>query len=89
MAFTTGGRLPINIFNQTSFSSAELASLTCIGRVKLMQSERFVIIYQHPVDAERVITVETLFSDQARYIRDTPRSEWPADLSSTRTLVWN
>jgi hypothetical protein len=81
--------MALTIHNQTTFSSEDLRSLQCIGRVKLMQAERYVIIYQHPVNAERVITVETLFSDQARYIRDTPRSEWPADLSSTRTLVWN
>jgi hypothetical protein len=89
MTLVTGGILPLTTYNQTVFSSDELRALTCIGRVKLMRQERYVIIYQHPTVPERVITVETLFSDQARYIRDTPRSEWPSDLSSTRTIVWN
>lgn len=79
----------MTIYNQTQFTSDDLRTLACVGRVKLMRQERYVIIYAHPTDADRVITVETLFSDQARYIRDTLRSEWPADLSATRTMVWN
>lgn len=71
---------PPTVYNNTTFKVEEIASFKLLGMTKSMWRGRNIALYQHPTEADKVVSHGTTFDKKMIVIAVDNKSDWKTAL---------